>query len=457
MTKNFRFFFILSFLVTTFAGTLLKAQLKQGQLVDGIAAVIGNEIVLESDIEEYINMSKQQGSPVGDKCEIIESIIHNKLLLFHAKKDTLIQNRSKELKADADNRFQQMLSGFPSEKDMLNAYKFRTAYEFKAAIEKISSEQYYQGEKYKLITKGVDITPSEVSAFYDTYKTQLPQLNDEVKLSRIIMYPKLTDAHKQEIIDKLKKIKAAIQGGESFENQARIYSEDPGSASNGGLINNVAKGMMVKPFEAAALNLQEGEISDPVETEYGYHIIQLIKKSGKIYDVRHILIASTPNAEEIKAAKNELQKVKAQIVDGTISFKDAALKYSDDKSTKFNAGVMTGQDGSDNLEKTKMDPVDAYQIAGLNKGDITEPYEIEEGQSKKKAIELIQVNDIVPAHTLDITTDYERIKSIALNQKKGNIVDQWIKSKLPDTFISINNRYKDCKFKTDWKRESLMK
>lgn len=124
------------------------------------------------------------------------------------------------------------------------------------------------------------------------------------------MYPKLTDAHKQEIIDKLKKIKAAIQGGESFENQARIYSEDPGSASNGGLIANVAKGMMVKPFEAATLNLQEGEISDPVETEYGYHIIQLIKKSGKIYDVRHILIASTPNAEEIKAAKTELQKLK---------------------------------------------------------------------------------------------------------------------------------------------------
>jgi peptidyl-prolyl cis-trans isomerase SurA len=143
MTKNFRFFFILSFLVTTFAGTLLKAQVKQGQLVDGIAAVIGNEIVLESDIEEYINMSKQQGSPVEDKCEIIESIIHNKLLLF-MQKDTLIQNRSKELKADADNRFQQMLSGFLLKRDMLAAYKYRTAYEFKAAIEKISSEQYYQ-------------------------------------------------------------------------------------------------------------------------------------------------------------------------------------------------------------------------------------------------------------------------------------------------------------------------
>ena len=457
MTKNFRFFFILSFLVMSFSGALLKAQIKQGQLVDGIAAVIGNEIVLESDIEEYVNISKQQGTPVGDKCEILESIIHNKLLLYHAKKDTLIQNRSKELRADADSRYQQMLSGFPSEKDMLTAYKFRTAYELKAAIEKLSSDQYYQGEKYKLITKGVDITPSEVSAFYDMYKTQLPQVNDEVKLSRIIMYPKLTDAHKQEIIDKLKKIKAAILGGESFENQARIYSEDPGSAANGGVINNVAKGMMVKPFEAAALNLQEGEISDPIETEYGYHIIQLVKKAGKIYDVKHILITSTPNAGEIATAKKEMEKVKAEIKDGKITFKEAALKYSDDKSTKFNAGVMTGQDGSDNLEKTKLDPVDAYQIAGLNKGDITDPYEIEEGQSKKKAMEIIQIDEIVPAHVLDITTDYERIKSIALNQKKGNIVDKWIKSKLPDTFISINNRYKDCKFKTDWTRESLMK
>ncbi|NAW50938.1 peptidylprolyl isomerase [Elizabethkingia argentiflava] len=458
MFKNFRFFFILSTLILALSGGLLKAQIHPGQLADGIAAVIGNEIVLESDIEEYVNMAKQQGTAnIGDRCEILENIIHNKLLLFYAKKDTLIRNVNKELKADADSRYQQMLSGFSSEKDMLKAYRFRTAYELKAAIEKLSSDQYYQGEKYKLITKGVDITPSEVSAFYAQYKSQLPEVNEEVKLSRIMMYPKLTDNRKQEIIQKLKNIKADILKGASFEDQARIYSDDPGSAAYGGLITKVSKGMMVKPFEATALNLQEGEISDPVETEYGFHIIQLVRKAGKIYDVRHILIANTPNAQEIASAKGELTKIKSQIQAGKISFKEAALKYSDDKTTKFNAGVMTGSDGSDNLEKTKLDPIDAYQIAGLNKGEITDPYEMGEAQNKKKAIALIQVDDIIPAHTLSIDTDYERIKAIALNQKKNDVVDRWVISKLPDTFISINNRYKHCQFKTDWKRKTSAK
>lgn len=455
MTKKFRFLFILSFITTFLFGNMIQAQLKKGQLVDGITAVIGDEIVLDSDIEESIAMAQQQGAPIGDKCKVLENIIHNKLLLYHAKKDTLIPDRSKELRADAENRYQQFLSSFPSEREMLNAYKYRTSYEMKNAIEKVASEQYYQGQKYSMITRGIDVTPSEVSAFYEIHKSQLPQVNNEVKLSRIVMYPKLTDAHKKEIIDKLKKIKKDILAGESFETQARIYSEDPGSAANGGLISNVAKGMMVKPFEAAALNLQEGEISDPVETEYGYHLIQLVKKSGKIYDVRHILILSTPNEEEIKATKKEMADLRNQIIEGKISFKDAALKFSDDKSTKYNAGVMTGSDGSDNLEKTKLDPVDAYQIAGINKGDITEAFETEfgEGPSKKKSIEFIKVDDIIDAHTLDLSDDYERVKAYALNQKKNEQVEKWIKSKLPDTFISINKRYQDCDFKTNWSRK----
>jgi len=425
--------------------------------VDGIVAVIGNEIVLESDIEEHINMAKQQGIKTGDKCSVIEGIIHDKILLFHAKNDTLIQDRSKELKANAENKYQQLLSGFSSEKDMLNAYKFRTENELKSTIERIASDQYYQGEKYRMITKDIDITPSEVSTFYQTNKDKLPYIYDEVKLSRIIMYPKLTETHKQEIIDRLKSIKSTILNGESsFESQAIIHSEDPGSASSGGLISNISKGMMVKAFEATALNLEEGEISDPVETEYGYHIIRLEKKAGKKYTVSHILISSTPNTEEIAAAKEEMINIKSQIIEGKITFKEAALKYSDDKYTKFNAGVMIGENG-DTLEKTKINPIDAYQIAGLEKGEITDPYENEDEQSKKKNITIIQINDIIPAHNLDIDTDYERIRAIALNKKRNESIERWIKSKLPYTFISINNRYNQCNFKTDWTLKNLIK
>ena len=139
--------------------------------------------------------------------------------------------------------------------------------------------------------------------------------------------------------------------GETFENKARIYSDDPGSAANGGLYTNIGRGKMVKIFEATALNLQEGEISDPVESEFGFHIIQLVKKSGKLYDARHILLKAEPNAEEIATAKAEMEQIRKDILEGKITFKDAAYKHSDDKNTKFNAGVIPAEDGSDRQEK----------------------------------------------------------------------------------------------------------
>ena len=297
MIKNIKKALLLGIVLFSFQ---INAQLQKGQLVDGIAAVIGNEIVLESDITEQENHAKQMGEKLsGDNCEVVESLLNNRLLVYHAKKDTLIPDRSKEIKEQVNNKYNQILSQFPSEKAMLDTYKFRNSTEMKSMIEKIDSDSYYGQSKFARITEKADITPSEVTDFYNTYKYQLPEVKEEIILSQIVMYPKLNDKHRQEIIDKLKKIKQDILNGEDFETQARIYSEDEGSASNGGLYKNVSKGTMVKPFEAAALNLQEGEISDPVETEYGYHIIQLVKKSGKIYDVRHILIKNTPNAEEI--------------------------------------------------------------------------------------------------------------------------------------------------------------
>ena len=354
MIKNIKKALLLGIVLFSFQ---INAQLQKGQLVDGIAAVVGNEIVLESDITEQENHAKQMGEKLsGDNCEVVESLLNNRLLVYHAKKDTLIPDRSKEIKEQVNNKYNQILSQFPSEKAMLDTYKFRNSTEMKSMIEKIDSDSYYGQSKFARITEKADITPSEVTDFYNTYKYQLPEVKEEIILSQIVMYPKLNDKHRQEIIDKLKKIKQDILNGEDFETQARIYSEDEGSASNGGLYKNVSKGTMVKPFEAAALNLQEGEISDPVETEYGYHIIQLVKKSGKIYDVRHILIKNTPNAEEIEAAKKEMEDIRKRIVNGKITFKEAATKYSDDKSTKYNAGIILGEDGGYKQEKLNLSP-----------------------------------------------------------------------------------------------------
>ena len=447
MIKNIKQLLLLGLL---FIGYQINAQLQKGQLVDGVVAVVGDEIILESDIVEQANFAKQQGEIAGDKCSFVESLLNNKLLIYHAKKDTLIPDRSKEIREQANQKYEQILSQFPSEKAMLDAYKFKTAQDMKNTIENLDSDNYYGQSKYSRITEKADVTPNEVTDFYNTYKFQLPEVKDEVVLSQIVMFPKLTETHKNEIINKLKNIRQNILNGENFELQARIYSEDEGSASNGGLYQNIPRGRMVKPFEAAALNLQEGEISEPIETEFGYHIIQLIKKKGKLYDARHILIKTTPNAEEIATAKKELERIKQDILDEKTTFKEAAHKYSDDKHTKFNAGIIT-KNGSSKIEKTNLDPNISYQIAGYNKGDITDIFEDE--LDRKKVVSLLRVEDIIPAHQLDLATDYDRVKVLALNNKKNQILEKWTKEQLPNTFISIDKRYDNCSFKAKWEQK----
>lgn len=453
MTKKINLTLILGFFMLLFT-VKMNAQLKPGEMVDGIAAVIGNEIVLESDVQEQMNYAKQQGEKITDKCQFMERILSQKLLINEAKKDTLIEKRDAAIRERANEKYNQMLMSFPDEKAMLNAYKFRTGFEMKNAIEKIDIDSYYGQSKYQRITEKVDVTPNEVTNFYTTNQYQLPEVKDEVTLAKISMFPVLTEAHKQEIIDRLKKIKQDILGGESFDSQARIYSEDEGSAANGGLYKNISKGQMVKPFEAAALNLQEGEISDPIESEFGFHIIQLIKKAGKKYDAKHILIKSTPNDEEMANAKKELEKIKQSILDGKMTFKEAAFKYSDDKKTKFNGGVMADENG-DKIEKLNLPPTLGYHIAGLNKGDMTDVFE--EDVNKRKAVALVKVEEVIPAHKLTLESDYDRVKQMALNHKKNGIVEKWVNGELPNVFISIDKRYKDCNFKTDWNKQSLSK
>ncbi|MBB4805844.1 peptidyl-prolyl cis-trans isomerase SurA [Chryseobacterium defluvii] len=454
MINKLKITFLVGVFMMMFSGHI-QAQLQQGQLVDGIAAVIGDEIVLESDVEENLNYAKQQGASNIDKCEFLENLLNNKLLVYEAKKDTLIENRSVAIKEQANAKYNQMLSQFPDEKTMLTAYKFRTAYEMKNAIEKMDTDTYYGQSKYQRITEKADVTPNEVTDFYNKHKLQLPEIKDEVSLAQIMMYPKLTEAHKQELIDKLKKIKQDIAGGETFESQARIYSEDEGSAANGGLYKNINRGQMVKSFEATALNLQEGEISDPVESEFGYHIIQLVRRSGKIYDARHILLKSTPTEEEITSAKKKLDSIKTLIVDGKITFKDAAFKYSDDKRTKFNAGLIPGADGSSKIERESVPGTISYELAGLNKGDITNAFEDED--SRRKVVKIVKIEDAIPSHQITLETDYDRIKQMALNKKRDEMVGKFINSKLSTTFISIDSRYDSCQFRSNWKKESLTK
>ena len=435
-------------LLFSFCSILSFAQLKKGQLVNGIAVVVGNEIILDSDVDEQMAYAKEQGAKETDKCEFLDNIVSNKLLIYEAKKDTLIEDRTAAIKENSAQKYNQLLAQFPNEKAMLEAYKFRTKYELRNVIEKSDIDQYYSQAKYQRITEKADVTPNMVTDFYRENEFKFPEVKDEVTLAQIVQYPELTESHKQDIINRLKKIKADILAGESFESQARIYSEDPGSAANGGAIKNINKGQMVKPFEAAALNLLEGDISDPIESEFGYHIIKLDRKAGKIYDASHILIMTVPTDEEIATAKIKLDSIRGLIETGKMTFKEAAFKFSDDKATKFNGGIIQAQDGSNRLEKESVSANVAYQIAGVNKGDISEAFADE--LNRRKAVMIVKVEGEFPRHTLSLETDYDKVKQLALNKKKNEMLEAWVKERLPNVFISIDNRYESCNLKQKW-------
>ncbi len=435
--------------IALFIGVLISAQpAPNGTKVDGVAAVVGDEIILTSDIQRDYELSKQRYGEDIDLCAFVDNTLLQKMILFHAKSDTLIEISNERIKQQAQRVVEDFRSR-GSDEEVMRMYGVRTMPELQKEIEILVKESQLVQEKQKRIENDIDASPEEVREFYAKHENELPKVQEEVELSHIVMFPILTEKHKQEIIDKLKGIKKEIEEGASFETKAILYSEDEGSKDKGGLYENIKRGTFVPEFDAVAFNLQEGEISDPVETEFGFHIIQLEKRLGQAINVRHILIKSTPNESEIKTAMDEMEVLKTRIENGEITFKEAALKYSSDKYTKYNGGVMVNpQTGEDKFERSNLSTKRIYAIAGLDAGAITKPYEID--FERKPAIEMLQLNEVIPAHKITLDTDYTRLKNLTELEKKQDVLYDWLKMHLNETFITISDDYSHCDFEVNW-------
>jgi peptidyl-prolyl cis-trans isomerase SurA len=424
-----------------------KNQLK----LDGVAAVVGDEIVLDSDIERDYVQAKAQGIEVENECEFLENILVDKILLTKAKEDTLIVITNDQVDRQVDATIQRFLTQ-GSEQQILDFFGYNTMPEFKQELRGIMRDQAYAQQKQELITKDVDATPEEVREFYDKYKNDLPDIPEEVEMSQIVVYPDIFPENEQKVVDQLNQYKKEIEDGSSFATKAILYSQDPGSASNGGLITNVKRGQMVPEFDAVAFNLQEGEISEPFKTEFGYHIVMLEKRRGQEIDIRHILIPLTPTAEEIALTKEKMDSVVMKITTGEMTFKEAALKYSVDKFTKYNGGKMMDQQTmEDRLERSKLPAKTLVAITSLQEGDISDPFEDE--FNGRPVIRIVQLIKSVPTHKINYETDYSRLKNMTINNKKQEILMKWVGEQIPDTFIKVDEDYKDCQFRLDWRKE----
>ncbi|MXV38165.1 peptidylprolyl isomerase [Flavobacteriaceae bacterium Ap0902] len=422
--------------------------LSQEKKIDGVAAVVGNEVILESDIQRDYTLAQQQGMEAADRCAFVNNMLVQKMVLHHAKNDTLVSVSDERVRAQAT----QVLEDFKSrgsEEEILSVYGVKTMAELQNELEILVRDNQLIESKRGRIESDLDASPEEVKTFFNTYQSELPQMNEEVEMSHIVIHPTITEEHKEEIINRLLAMKQEIIEGASFSTKAILYSEDPGSKENGGLYENIKRGTFVPEFDAVAFNLDEGEISDPVETQFGFHLIQLERRRGQSIDVRHILISAEPTEQEMAEARNLIDSIRTQIKSGDLTFKEAAKQYSVDKYTRYNGGQLTNsQNGETKFERSKLPMKQVYAIAGLEPGDISEPFETE--YDRKKAIEILRLDNIIPAHKLALDTDYTRIKNMTIQQKKQEKLFEWIDENMNDTFVKIHKDYQSCDFGFNW-------
>lgn len=423
--------------------------------VDGVAAVVGDFIVLESDIQKEKDQIKASGGSIDDveDCDLFGLMLERKLYAHHAIQDSLPISDA-EVRKNVDYQIQQFLQQTNgSMKRLLEFYNKEDEESFREEMFEINKANLLAQRMQAKIVSDIEITPEEVRAFFNKIpKSQRPTFGTELKVAQIVTEPQVSDKENQSVINRLKQFKTdIIENGASFRSKAVLYSQDPGSASRGGKYTlNKKQPKMVKEFRQVAFALQEGEVSDPFKTDFGYHIITLEKIRGQEYDVAHILLTPEVSNEAILEAKERLEKARKRIVDGSITFADAAKEVSDEKETKNDGGQLINPTTQDyNFELTRMDPELYSQIQNLKDNEVSLVYK-EEDRTGNVKFKILQVTDRIEDHEANYARDFLKIKDLALEEKKIRAIEKWQDEKILDTYIKISNEHKSCDFSGNW-------
>ena len=420
--------------------------------VDGVIATVGDYIILDSDIDKsYLELSSQ-GNSIKDitRCQMLGKLLEDKLYAHQAIQDSIIV-RDEEIKEKLNEQVSYMVEQLGSMEKVVQYFKKSNEDEFRTELFDIIKMNKLGGEMQKKIVDAVEITPEETRNFFKAIPTpDLPIFGAEMEVAQIVINPVITPEEKQRVITRLKEIKSEVLAGASFKTRAVIYSDDRGSASSGGFYKINRKTQFVKEFKDVAFSLQQGEISEPFETEYGYHIIMVEKIIGQEVELRHILIMPKVSDQALKDAKEKIVLIKRRIENGEISFSDAARTLSDEKETRANGGVLINPRTQDtHFELTKMDPSLYSEVSNLKDKAITTPI-LDDDQKTGKKYKIITVTDRIDQHTADYARDYVKIKDLALKEKQIKAIAKWSDEKIKETYVKINGEYKACVFTNDW-------
>jgi peptidyl-prolyl cis-trans isomerase SurA len=434
--------------------TGLSAQKYKGGLVDKTVAVVGNEVILVSDIESEVQQMQAQGrsSDRDMRCSILENMMESKIFLMQARIDSLTVNNDM-VDGELSNRIDQFRTYLGGDEE-LEKYFGKPLYRLRQEWRQIFEDQSLTQQEQGTIAAAIpEVTPYDVQQYLDTVAVDdLPIVPIKYQLSQICIYPD-REAAAMAVKERLLSIRERVINGEKFATLARIYSEDPGSARKGGELGMASKSIFWPAFSDAAMALRPGVISQIVETPDGFHIIEVIEKKGDMFNARHILLKPQYTAEDREKAFHTLDSLRTKILDDEIKFNLAARFFSEDPATRTNGGQMADPaTGSSYFEIDQLKPADYAAIKDLKEGEISEPVEstdnegYQQGRQGNTVYKIIRVDKIVPSHPASFTNDYTELQDRVRYQRQMQAIDEFLEKKIKDTYIVIDPMYKECAF-----------
>jgi len=436
---------ILKIVFLTFFGLNINAQ-----SIDKVEAIIGDEIVLRSDIESQYLQYLSQGNVKSEavKCEIIEDILFQKLLINQAKMDSIVV-ADEDIDAEIEKRlnyFERQLGSLAK----VEEYFDKSKVEIELELGKVIKDQFLAQKAKSSISYNVKVTPAEVRDFLNNQdESNVPQVPTKVEVAQIIIKPEIPDEQKDKLRDKLNSFRSRVYKGEDFKMLATLYSDDAGSASKGGELGFVNRGDLVPEFERAAFRLKEGEISEVVESQFGFHIVQLIQRRGEQINVRHILLKTKVSSTALHNAKLKIQAIEEEIKNGLITFDDAIIKYSDGES-KNNGGLLLNPNTLSTMHTIDdMAPALRYIVEKLSIDEISSAVVVEM-PDETKAYRILKINKRIESHVANLIDDFSIIKDIVVNIKQQDELMDWIQKTINKTYIKMNDGVLNCSFKNKW-------
>lgn len=442
--KFYRFLVATALLALATSGSV-----KSQGVIDQVVAVVGSERILLSDIEQELLRMKMQGTMSGgnDRCQLFEQMLTHKLLVTQAKIDSIDTNLA-SIDSEIERRLKYFINQIGSEK-ALESYFNKPMYEIRGDLREVIEEQQLAQQMRQKIVDKVQVTPSEVRSFYrNTPTDSLPKIPEQYELQQVLIFPPSSAEAKFQVKERLLEIRERILKGERFATLAVAYSEDRASAIRGGELGFRSREELVQAFADVAFTLKEGQVSQIVETEYGFHIIQMIEAKGDRVNVRHILMKPQFSSDMTAQAIAKLDSIATLIKADSTTFELAAMRFSEDKKSNLNGGLVINPYTNTSLfEKEHLQPSDFYILKELKVGEMSAPFESRD-EHANVVFKIVKIKRIVQAHTASIKEDYSVIQELAKRGMEDDILKDWVEKKQRVTFIRVQPSFKSCPFKS---------